>query len=150
MTDHSEAHSFVRTFCEALSSRDASKLRPMLADDVEWTVFGPVDYFPFFGNRKGKEAVIEAMCTPVCRSFASGEFYAGAHAGRRQQGGVAGARDGGAHSERAHAGVPAGAVHQISRWQAVEMRAILDSFDVVEQVLDATQTRVKTSLSGRA
>ena len=54
MTDHSGSAAFVRAFCEALASRDPSKLRPMLADDVEWTIFGPIDYFPFFGTRRGQ------------------------------------------------------------------------------------------------
>jgi ketosteroid isomerase-like protein len=143
MADHSEVHSFVRTFCEALSSRDASKLRPMLADDVEWTVFGPVDYFPFFGPRKGKEAVVETMCNQVAdhlrlvscspeRMLVDGNKAASLVRVTAEH-------------------IPSGRtlafrLAQFTKFKGgklLEMRAILDSFDVVEQVMDATQTRIK-------
>ena len=35
--------------------------RPCCDDDIEWTVFGPVDLFPFFGQRRGKKAVMAAF-----------------------------------------------------------------------------------------
>ena len=50
---------FVHAFCDALKSGDPSKVAPFLAEDVEWTVFGPVDLFPFFGQRRGKQAVLD-------------------------------------------------------------------------------------------
>ncbi len=49
---------FVRAFCDALLSHDTRKISEWLADDVDWLVFGPIDLFPFFGQRKGKAAVI--------------------------------------------------------------------------------------------
>jgi len=139
MADHSEVHSFVRAFCEALSTRDASKLRPMLADDVEWIVFGPIDYFPFFGHRKGRDAVIDAMCTQIAdqmrlqnctceRMLVEGNKAASL-----------------LRLTATH--IPSGRtiafrMAQFIKFRGgklVEMRAILDSFDVVEQVLDAAQ-----------
>ncbi len=148
MTDHSEAHSFVRTFCEALSSRDASKLRPMLADDVEWTVFGPVDYFPFFGNRKGKEAVIEAMCTQIADHLRLVSFTPE----RMLVDGNKAASLVRVTAEHIPSGrMLAFRLAQFTKFRGgklIEMRAILDSFDVVEQVLDATQTRVKNVAFG--
>jgi ketosteroid isomerase-like protein len=30
----------------------------MLDDNVDWIVFGPIDLFPFFGQRSGKAAVL--------------------------------------------------------------------------------------------
>ena len=35
--------------------------RPCSHDDIEWSVFGPVDLFPFFGQRRGKKAVMAAF-----------------------------------------------------------------------------------------
>lgn len=52
------ARGFVHAFCDAMTSRDPGRIAPFLADDIEWTVFGPVDLFPFFGQRKGKPAVL--------------------------------------------------------------------------------------------
>ncbi|GIK81691.1 MAG: nuclear transport factor 2 family protein [Pseudorhodoplanes sp.] len=53
-----------RAFCDALASQDPGRLAPHLDDDVEWMVFGPIDLFPFFGQRHGKMAVLD-MCREV-------------------------------------------------------------------------------------
>jgi ketosteroid isomerase-like protein len=52
------ARGFVHAFCDAMTARDAGRIAPFLDDDIEWTVFGPVDLFPFFGHRRGKIAVL--------------------------------------------------------------------------------------------
>jgi ketosteroid isomerase-like protein len=52
---------FARAFCDALASRDYEAVGKMLADDVECTAFGPVDIFPFFGHRRGREAVLNML-----------------------------------------------------------------------------------------
>jgi ketosteroid isomerase-like protein len=52
---------FVRAFCDALSSHDPQKVAPFLDENVDWTVFGPVDLFPFFGQRRGKAAVLAML-----------------------------------------------------------------------------------------
>jgi ketosteroid isomerase-like protein len=51
----------VRAFCDALAARAPELFSAKLDDDVEWTVFGPVDLFPFFGQRRGKVAVMTAF-----------------------------------------------------------------------------------------
>jgi len=63
MTEHA-MRGFARAFCNALSTRDIGLIAPFLHEDVEWTVFGPVDLFPFFGQRRGKAAVL-AMCEEI-------------------------------------------------------------------------------------
>jgi ketosteroid isomerase-like protein len=63
MTDHA-MRGFARAFCNALSTRDIGLVAPFLHDNVEWTVFGPVDLFAFFGQRRGKDAVL-AMCAEI-------------------------------------------------------------------------------------
>lgn len=139
MADHSEVHSFVRAFCEALSTHDASKLRPMLADDVEWAVFGPIDYFPFFGHRKGKEAVIDAMCGQIAEYLRLVSFSPE----RMLVDGNKAATLVRVTAEHIPSGrTIAFRLAQFIKFRAgklVEMRAILDSFDVVEQVVDAAQ-----------
>ncbi len=54
----------VRAFCDALLSHDSKQIAEWLDDDIDWIVFGPIDLFPFFGQRKGKEAVLD-MYTQV-------------------------------------------------------------------------------------
>ena len=51
----------VRAFCDALAARAPELFSTMLDDNIEWTVFGPVDLFPFFGQRRGKAAVMAAF-----------------------------------------------------------------------------------------
>lgn len=48
----------VRAFCDALGARAPELFSNVLDDNVEWTVFGPIDLFPFFGQRRGKKAVM--------------------------------------------------------------------------------------------
>lgn len=49
---------FVRAFCDAFMKQDAEQIAGWLDDDVDWLVFGPIDLFPFFGQRTGKAAVL--------------------------------------------------------------------------------------------
>ena len=60
MSEH-PMRGFARAFCDALSARDPARIAPLLQDDVDWTVFGPVGLFPFFGQRRGKTAVITML-----------------------------------------------------------------------------------------
>ena len=51
----------VHAFCDALAMRAPELFSTMLDDEVEWAIFGPVDLFPFFGQRRGKKAVMAAF-----------------------------------------------------------------------------------------
>ena len=58
----------VRDFYDARMSRDPGIIAPFLADDVEWSITGPVDLIPFCGQWRGKAAAIDVMCrvAPSC------------------------------------------------------------------------------------
>jgi hypothetical protein len=60
MSDH-PMRGFARAFCDALSMREPVRIASLIHDDIDWTVFGPVELFPFFGHRKGKAAVIAML-----------------------------------------------------------------------------------------
>lgn len=49
----------VEAFYRASSTRDIERVASIIADDVNWLVQGPVDVFPFLGQRHGKAAVLE-------------------------------------------------------------------------------------------
>lgn len=51
----------VRAFSDALAARAPELFSTVLDDNIEWTVFGPVDLFPYFGQRRGKVAVMMAF-----------------------------------------------------------------------------------------
>jgi ketosteroid isomerase-like protein len=57
----SVSRSTVQAFFEAYAARDAAKVGSLLADDVEWTMAGPVNMFPFCGVRRGRDAVLDSM-----------------------------------------------------------------------------------------
>jgi ketosteroid isomerase-like protein len=49
----------VEAFYRASAARDIERIAEILADNVDWLVQGPVDVFPFLGQRHGKAAVLE-------------------------------------------------------------------------------------------
>jgi ketosteroid isomerase-like protein len=51
----------VEAFYAAYSVRDSAAMADFIADDVEWTISGPVDLLPFCGTRHGKAAVIDLV-----------------------------------------------------------------------------------------
>ena len=64
MTEHS-LWRFSRAMHAAINERQLQDLEPLIDEDVEWAIFGPVDMFPFLGARQGKAAVMD-----VCRQLA--------------------------------------------------------------------------------
>lgn len=51
----------VKAFYEVYTVHDADKVAEFLADDVMWSISGPVDVLPYCGVRHGKAAVIELI-----------------------------------------------------------------------------------------
>ena len=51
----------VEAFYEAYSTWDIERVAAFLADDVVWTISGPVDVLQFCGTHQGKTAVMDAM-----------------------------------------------------------------------------------------
>jgi ketosteroid isomerase-like protein len=124
----------VEAFYKATVERDIEKALALIDDDVDWLVQGPVDVFTFFGQKRGKAAVREGY----------------EEVGRQLD--VTGFRvetllvDG----DRAAALIRYSAIvrasgkgmsirtSQFSRFangKLVEMRSIVDSYDMVEQVM---------------
>src|SRR6266852_6858715 len=59
MTEHS-LWRFSRALYRAINERQREDLEPLIDDDVEWVIHGPI-MFPFFGARRGKAAVLEVI-----------------------------------------------------------------------------------------
>ena len=51
----------VEAFYRASAKRDVEQVMGFIDDKVEWILQGPIDVFPFFGQRRGKAAVLEAI-----------------------------------------------------------------------------------------
>jgi ketosteroid isomerase-like protein len=60
MTEHS-LWRFSRALHRAINERQREDLEALLDEDVAWTIYGPIDMFPFFGARNGKAAVLEVI-----------------------------------------------------------------------------------------
>lgn len=58
---YSVSRAVVDAFYEAYASHDTAKITPLLHDDIEWTISGPVDVLSWCGTRRGKPAVIELV-----------------------------------------------------------------------------------------
>ena len=60
MTEHS-LWRFSRAIHHAINERQREDLAPLIDDDVDWAIYGPIDMFPFLGARRGKAAVLEVI-----------------------------------------------------------------------------------------
>ena len=60
MTEHC-LWRFSRALHSAINDRQHEDLESLIDEDVEWTIYGPIDMFPFFGARHGKAAVLEVI-----------------------------------------------------------------------------------------
>jgi ketosteroid isomerase-like protein len=60
MTEHS-LWRFSRALHCAINERQLQDIEPLIDEDVEWSIFGPIDMFPFLGSRHGKAAVMDVI-----------------------------------------------------------------------------------------
>ncbi|MFO1111416.1 MAG: nuclear transport factor 2 family protein [Bradyrhizobium sp.] len=60
MTEHS-LWRFSRALHRAINERQFSEIEPLIDEDIDWTIHGPVELFPFFGARHGKSAVLQVL-----------------------------------------------------------------------------------------
>jgi ketosteroid isomerase-like protein len=126
--------SHVEAFYRALGSRDTAQLDPFLDDDVLWINNGPVELLRFCGERRGKAAVLDlyGRVGPSVYKITGFEPEIMVIDGDRcaTLGRIKGVKDDGrAVSYR---------VTQFLRFRGgkvVENRAVIDSFNAVEQVV---------------
>ena len=125
----------VHDFYQARMSRDAARIEPFLNDDVTWFISGPVDVIPFCGVRHGKKNVIDAIVriVPALLTVTKLELDELLIEGERVAGftrvtGVQTSTQRIIKYQRAE-------LFQFRNNKVVSYRSILDSFDVVEQVL---------------
>ncbi|OKO72194.1 ketosteroid isomerase [Bradyrhizobium sp. NAS80.1] len=60
MTEHS-LWRFSRALHRAINDRHFEDIEALIDEDVEWALYGPIDMFPFFGARQGKNAVLDVI-----------------------------------------------------------------------------------------
>jgi ketosteroid isomerase-like protein len=52
---------FAHALRKGLASQDIAEIAPGLHDEVDWAIFGPIDMFPYLGARQGKEAALDSI-----------------------------------------------------------------------------------------
>jgi ketosteroid isomerase-like protein len=60
MTEHS-LWRFSRALHRAINDNQLGDLETLIDDDVDWAIYGPIDMFPFLGARRGRAAVLEVI-----------------------------------------------------------------------------------------
>jgi ketosteroid isomerase-like protein len=60
MTEHS-LWRFSRALHRAINERQYADLESLIDEDVDWSMYGPIDMFPFFGARRGRAAVLQVI-----------------------------------------------------------------------------------------
>ena len=60
MTEHS-LWRFSRAFHRAINERQFDDIEALIDEDVDWAIFGPIDMFPFLGARRGRAAAIDVV-----------------------------------------------------------------------------------------
>jgi ketosteroid isomerase-like protein len=131
----------VEAFYRASAERDIAGAIALIDDNVDWLVQGPVDVFAFFGQRRGKAAVLDGYLEVARKLDVTGYDVEALLV----EGDRAAAMIRLTSIVRATGKVMTVRTSQFSRFRAgkmVEMRAVLDSYDMVEQtigrVLDLT------------
>jgi ketosteroid isomerase-like protein len=121
-------------FYRASAERNIEAALALIDDKVDWLVQGPVDVFSFFGQRRGKAAVLEGYREIARRlDIRAYELEALLVDGDR-----AAALIRMTSIVRATGKVMSIKTSQFSRYRngkMVEMRAVLDSYDLVEQTI---------------
>jgi ketosteroid isomerase-like protein len=136
----------VEAFYRASAQRDIAAVMSFIADDVDWLVQGPIDVFAFFGQRHGNAAVLEGY-REIARKLQVTGYHVEA---LLVDGERAAALIRLSAIVRATGKVMSVRTSQFSRFRdrkVVGMRAVLDSYDMVEQTigraLDATPLQVE-------
>lgn len=125
----------VEAFFSAFVSRDPARIAPFIDDDVDWLINGPVDLFSFCGQRRGKKAAMEIFerLVPEIMTITS---IVREHFLIDGDSAAAFSRVSATHNS---SGRTLG--HRIAQFcqfrddRIVVYRTLIDSFDVVEQVL---------------
>lgn len=124
----------VRTFYEAIATGDPRQLAALIDDDIDWVCFGPIHILPFFGPRRGRRAVarghrmlIEAI---EIRHYAADIMVA---EGDR----VAALLEAAFYHHHSGNLITCRLAHflRVQAGKIVEFRCLVDSFDLVEQLI---------------
>lgn len=59
---------FAHALRKGLSNQQPAEIAPWFDEDVDWAIYGPIDMFPYLGARQGREAALDAI-TQIADNF---------------------------------------------------------------------------------
>ncbi len=139
-------------FYAAFVTHDAAKIEPFLHDDVEWTITGPVEALRYCGRRCGKAAVFDLFNRLMPQVFDKRRFDSEAMLIDGDRAAILSKLTA---TKRDDGRVVSYRLAQFARFRdqkVIECRAVIDSFDAVEQLIghriDLSQDVASPVLSG--
>jgi ketosteroid isomerase-like protein len=133
MTEHS-LWRFSRALHSAINDRHFEEIETLLDEDVDWALYGPIDMFPFLGARHGKRAVLDVIRQIAdnfhVRRFERETIMLGADSAASMLRYSLTALD----SDKPIS-LRVAQFAQFRDGQLLNMRVLIDSFDLVEQAL---------------
>ncbi|MBV8790419.1 MAG: nuclear transport factor 2 family protein [Pseudolabrys sp.] len=135
----------VEAFFKAFDSRDFEAVAEFIADDIYWSINGPIDLIPFCGERRGRASVLDIILNRAPAVLPKRRFVPEV---------ILVDGDRAAILSRVHATHQGGrpVSYRMTQFlkfhddKLVEYLSVLDSFDAAEQVsghrLDASDTAV--------
>jgi ketosteroid isomerase-like protein len=133
MTGH-PLWAFAHALRKSLASQDIAEVAPILHDDIDWAIFGPIDMFPYLGARQGKDATLDSIAQ-IVDNFRLHKF--------KQEDVVIGNDSASAllrcslNANDTHRpiSVRVAAFLRFKDGKLASLRAVIDTFDLVEQAL---------------
>jgi ketosteroid isomerase-like protein len=133
MTGH-PLWAFAHVLRRALASHDSAEIAASLHDDIDWAIFGPIDMFPYLGARRGKDATLESIAQLVdnfrLHKVKQEEVVIGEDSASALLRCSLNAND-----TNRPISVRAAAFLRFRDGKLASLRAVIDTFDLVEQAL---------------
>ena len=138
------SRAIVQAFYEAYAARDPARIATYLADDVRWSISGPVEVLTFCGEWQGKRAVANIFNPQVPQTFIITGFTAECVLVDGDRAAMLGQLSGCRRDDGRRITYRLAHFLRFEDGKVVQGHSLLDSFDAAEQALghaiDVSQT----------
>jgi ketosteroid isomerase-like protein len=133
--DETISRAGVEAFYRAVGERDHETAARYLADDVVWTIAGPIDILPFCGTCRGKAAVLNLLERLIPATIGTRQIVAEAILVDGDRAAALSRLTGKRNDNGRSISYRLAQFFMFRDGKVVEYFAVLDSFDAVEQVI---------------